>query len=124
MSMVRCARFKLVAYLGFGKLSREVSVEGLLARYRDRTAVVAIIGLGYVGLPLAKASVEAGFEVIGLDIDPEKIAALKSGRRYIRHLPTDVLTNAISQDRFHPTTEFSKFDSCRCHFDLRTHPTD
>jgi UDP-N-acetyl-D-glucosamine dehydrogenase len=97
----------LVPYLGFGKLSREVSVEGLLARYRDRTAVVAIIGLGYVGLPLAKASVEAGFEVIGLDIDPEKIAALKSGRRYIRHLPTDVLTNAISQDRFHPTTEFS-----------------
>jgi UDP-N-acetyl-D-glucosamine dehydrogenase len=89
-------------------LSRDVFIESLIARYRDRTAVVAVIGLGYVGLPLAKALTEAGFHVIGLDIDPEKIAALRSGRTYIRHLPADVLVNAISQGRFHPTTEFSE----------------
>ena len=69
---------------------------------------MAIIGLGYVGLPLAKALTEAGFRVIGLDIDPEKILALKAGRTYIRHLSTDVLFSAISEGRFFPTIEFSE----------------
>ena len=89
-------------------MSRDVSIESLIARYRDRTAVIAIIGLGYVGLPLAKALTEAGFHVIGLDIDSEKVAALRAGRTYIRHLPADVFVDAISQGRFHPTTEFSE----------------
>jgi UDP-N-acetyl-D-glucosamine dehydrogenase len=88
--------------------SREAFVEGLIARYHDRTAVVAIIGLGYVGLPLGKALIEAGFKVIGLDIDPKKIEALKAGQTYIRHLSADFFSGAISQGRFYPTTEFSE----------------
>lgn len=82
-------------------------MEGLIARYRDRTATVAIVGLGYVGLPLAKALTEAGFKVIGLDIDPEKITALRAGRTYIRHLPAETFLEAIGQGRFCPTTDFS-----------------
>jgi UDP-N-acetyl-D-glucosamine dehydrogenase len=88
-------------------LSKNAYIESLMARYRDRTAVVAVIGLGYVGLPLAKALVEAGFKVIGLDIDPEKIALLRTGRTYIRHFPADILSSAMGQGRFRPTTDFS-----------------
>ena len=88
-------------------MATQTSIDGLIARYRDRTAVVAIIGLGYVGLPLVKALTDAGFEVIGVDIDPEKISALRGGRTYIRHLPAEIFSAAISQRRFHPTTEFS-----------------
>jgi UDP-N-acetyl-D-glucosamine dehydrogenase len=88
-------------------MATHVLVDSLIARYRDRTAVVAIIGLGYVGLPLVKAITDAGFEVIGVDIDPEKVSALRSGRTYIRHLPAEIFSGLINQNRFHPTTEFS-----------------
>ena len=89
-------------------MSNDAFIENLTARYRDRTAVVAVIGLGYVGLPLARALIGAGFKVIGLDIDPEKIVALKAGRTYLRHVSADVFSRAISEGCFHPTTEFSE----------------
>jgi len=59
----------------------------LMNRIGSRSAVVAVIGLGYVGLPLLGAVSEAGFPAIGLDIDEEKIARLNSGKSYIRHIP-------------------------------------
>ncbi|BFM06256.1 nucleotide sugar dehydrogenase [Halioxenophilus aromaticivorans] len=59
----------------------------LLQKIEARTATVGIIGLGYVGLPLALAVCEAGFgQVIGFDIDPDKIHALRTGGCYIKHL--------------------------------------
>jgi len=81
-------------------------VDALLARYRERTATVAVIGLGYVGLPLVQALLGAGFKVIGLDIDEEKIAALKQGEVFISHLPAQVFAKALEADRFTPTTDF------------------
>src|SRR5450631_3799661 len=87
------------------QLSKDTFLEDLITRYRDRTAVVAVIGLGYVGLPLANALTMAGFKVVGLDIDPEKISLLQSGQSYIRHLPGAMFTKAIDQGRFDPTTE-------------------
>jgi UDP-N-acetyl-D-glucosamine dehydrogenase len=90
------------------KLSKESFIDGLVARFRNRTAVVAIMGLGYVGLPLVKALNDAGFKVVGFDIDAEKIAALKDGRTYIRHLSADLFSGAISRGRFLPTTEVSQ----------------
>src|SRR5450755_1560871 len=90
------------------QLSKDTFLEDLIARYRDRTAVVAVIGLGYVGLPLANALTMAGFKVVGLDIDPEKISLLQSGQSYIRHLPGAMFTKAIDQGRFDPTTEFER----------------
>jgi len=59
----------------------------LLARFAARRARVGVMGLGYVGLPLACTFAEAGFSVIGFDTDPAKVAALAAGRSYIRHLP-------------------------------------
>jgi UDP-N-acetyl-D-glucosamine dehydrogenase len=51
----------------------------LLAKIHDHTAVVAIVGLGYVGLPLAVAFAERGFPVVGIDMDARKVAATKRG---------------------------------------------
>lgn len=89
-------------------MSEEVFLRDLISRFRERTAVVAVIGLGYVGLPLANALVAAGFKVIGLDIDSEKISLLRSGRSYVRHLPGEGFAKAINEGRFEPTTEFDR----------------
>src|SRR5262249_45920241 len=66
---------------------RSQTLEQLLGRIQARTANVGIIGLGYVGLPLALLFNEAGFPVTGFDIDPEKVKALNSGRSYIYRIP-------------------------------------
>ena len=55
----------------------------LISKFRDRNAVVAIIGMGYVGLPLMLRFSEVGFRVIGLDIDPAKVDRLNRGESYI-----------------------------------------
>ena len=81
-------------------------VDTLLKRYEDRTAVIAVIGLGYVGLPLVKALLGVPFKVIGLDTDPEKVAALKQGRTYIRHMPAEPFTAAFAKGQFYPNIEF------------------
>jgi UDP-N-acetyl-D-glucosamine dehydrogenase len=83
------------------------SIEELVSRYRDRTAIVAVIGLGYVGLPLVNALVNAKFDVIGFDVDAEKIASLRAGRSYIKHLPAEIFVHAINEGRFRPTADFS-----------------
>jgi len=69
------------------------------------TAVVAVIGLGYVGLPLMAAFHAAGFGVLGLDNDPEKIAALSRGENYLRHLGPDLVRNMLAQGRFSATSD-------------------
>jgi UDP-N-acetyl-D-glucosamine dehydrogenase len=82
------------------------SVDTLIARYHGRTAIISVVGLGYVGLPLARALIEAKFSVIGLDIDEKKIEALKCGQNYLSHLPSQFFANAIKAGCFKPTTNF------------------
>ncbi|MGD9667573.1 MAG: nucleotide sugar dehydrogenase [Hyphomicrobiaceae bacterium] len=91
---------------------RSAYIETLVAKYTLRTATVGIIGLGYVGLPLAAALLDAGFKVIGLDIDDEKIEALKSGTSYLNHLSFDRFVDAFEKARFYPTTNFSALGEC------------
>src|SRR4051794_20976202 len=69
----------------------------------ERRARVAVVGLGYAGLPLAEAFVAAGFPVLGHDVDERKITSLKQGRSYLGHVP-DARGAALSATgRFEPT---------------------
>lgn len=84
----------------------------LLSRIRAKKAVCGVIGLGYVGLPLARRFYEAGFPVIGFDVDPEKVRLLRAGRSYIRHIPAGWIRKGIARKRFDPTTDFSRLAGC------------
>ncbi len=83
-------------------------MEDLLQRIEDRSAVVGVVGMGYVGLPLAHTFAVAGFRVVGFDIDPEKIEALETGRSYIKHIPASAIAEMRQDGRFSATTDFSR----------------
>jgi UDP-N-acetyl-D-glucosamine dehydrogenase len=68
---------------------------------------LAIIGLGYVGLPLALQFAEAGCQVMGLDIDTVKIQEIEAGRSYIRHIPFENVVAQVKASRFLPSSDFS-----------------
>ena len=70
----------------------------------NRTATVGIVGMGYVGLPLAVAVFDAGFSVIGFDVDENKIQHLSSGTSYMEHLGSDFAKDFVDSDRFVGTT--------------------
>ena len=80
-------------------------------RIADRSFQVGIIGLGYVGLPLARTFARNGFTCTGFDIDPGKIEKLNGGVSYIRHLDAKVFSDFIADGRFTPTTDFSRIDA-------------
>jgi UDP-N-acetyl-D-glucosamine dehydrogenase len=70
--------------------------------------VVGIIGLGYVGLPLAHAFHQSGVRVLGFDIDPYKIECLARGENYLKHLGSEMVTALSGSKRFEATTDFSR----------------
>jgi len=86
--------------------------EELLEHVRDRTARVGVIGLGYVGLPLALLFEEAGFEVVGFDVDPAKTEALHRGESYIRHIGAAKVAEAFARGRVVATTDFDHLGEC------------
>jgi UDP-N-acetyl-D-glucosamine dehydrogenase len=77
----------------------------LLKKFESKTATVGIVGLGYVGLPLAHACLKAGYKVVGFDIDQRKIDAIKAGKPYIVHLGQDFFDYIKSNDGFLGTAD-------------------
>jgi len=69
---------------------------------------VAIIGLGYVGLPISLRFAEVGVPVLGLDVDPVKVDTLNAGESYIKHIPADTIAAAIKGGGFEASTDFSR----------------
>jgi len=74
----------------------------------SRTARVGIVGLGYVGLPLATAFARAGFRVTGIDVDREKIAALSAGASYLRDVPSGEVARLVQEGLFRATTDYAE----------------
>jgi len=83
-------------------------VDALAARFRDRSAKIGVIGLGYVGLPLARTIAERGFTVLGFDLDPVKVARLKAGESYIRHISSESIAVLREAGRLAATGDVSR----------------
>jgi UDP-N-acetyl-D-glucosamine dehydrogenase len=81
----------------------------LLAKITDKRARIGIIGLGYVGLPLARAFIDSGFPVIGFDIDGAKVAQLKRGESYVGHIANKTIQEMVAT-RFEPTDRFERLN--------------
>jgi len=79
----------------------------LKTKLENRNATAAVIGLGYVGLPLAMEITAAGFDVIGIDLDSSKIDILKQGRSYILDVSEKNIADTIQSGKFKPTSDFS-----------------
>ena len=80
----------------------------IISKIKDRTAVIGIIGLGYVGLPLVIRFSEEGFKVIGFDIDEHKVEKLNKGESYIKHIPSETIKQLRDKDVFHATSDYAK----------------
>ncbi len=73
---------------------------------QERKAVIGVIGMGYVGLPLAISLSGAGFSVLGFDVDNQKMDALNQGKSYLKHIPGSALKDSVEAGRLKGTTDF------------------
>jgi len=83
----------------------------LIARFESRRATIGIIGMGYVGLPLARAFAGQGFRVLGFDIDPAKVSQLNAGESYIRHIGNEAVAAMLRQG-FRATADMAECRDC------------
>jgi UDP-N-acetyl-D-glucosamine dehydrogenase len=86
----------------------------ILQKIRQKEARIGIIGLGYVGLPLAIEFCKAGFPVTGLDIDQKKIDLLSQGKSYIKHIPDEKIRFLNQDGKFQGSVEFSRIKELDC----------
>ncbi|MEM8737567.1 MAG: nucleotide sugar dehydrogenase [Planctomycetota bacterium] len=80
----------------------------LKQKIEDRSAVVGVMALGYVGLPLIRTFYDAGFRVLGFDVDPRKIEMLRRGENYLKHLGEGMVREMAASDRFEATTDMAR----------------
>lgn len=84
----------------------------LAKKIRERDLTVGVLGLGYVGLPLANAFVHAGCRVRGFDVDKAKVDALRDGDQYLDHLAVDLFTGLANNASFSATTDMTALREC------------
>lgn len=86
-------------------MDRVAALEKAIA---EKTARIGVIGLGYVGLPLIRAFINAGFKTLGFDVDQQKIARLLAGKSYIEHIPSTWISDCIGNGTFEPTADMGR----------------
>jgi UDP-N-acetyl-D-glucosamine dehydrogenase len=85
-----------------------MSFSSLEEAIRGKTAKVGVVGLGYVGLPLIRAFVGAGFSTLGFDVDQSKIDRLLAGQSYIAHIPSPWIAECVAKGAFQPTADMKR----------------
>ena len=86
--------------------------EELLRKIDDKSLVVGVVGLGYVGLPLAVEKAKAGYTVIGFDVQPEKVQMVNDGVNYIGDVVDNELKEIVKSGRLRATSDFKSVASC------------
>ncbi|MBD3336955.1 MAG: nucleotide sugar dehydrogenase [Candidatus Eisenbacteria bacterium] len=81
--------------------------KSLMEKISSRRAIMGVVGLGYVGLPLAVEMAAKGFRVTGVDSSPAKVKRLGRGESYVGDVPAEAVAQAVEEKRFHPTTDFA-----------------
>jgi len=89
-------------------------VEKLVKAIESNTALIGVVGLGYVGLPLVREFTRGGMTVLGFDVDPVKVKALRAGRSYIEHIPAEAVKNMVASGLFSATTDFARLGEADC----------
>ena len=84
------------------------SVSDLTAAMTSRRAKIGVIGLGYVGLPLALAPAKAGFATLGFDVDEPRVRQINRGESFIKRIPAASIAAAVSEGKFAATADFSR----------------
>ena len=83
-----------------------------LDKIESKQARIGIVGLGYVGLPLAIAFADKGFDITGLDVDPKKPEAIQAGRSYLKHIPASRFAHHVKSEKFEATCDFDRAAAC------------
>ena len=86
----------------------------LKQKLQQKTATLGVVGLGYVGLPLAVEKAKAGFQVLGFDIQDQKVAMVNRGENYIGDVVNEDLEAIVSSGNLKATTDFAQVASCDC----------
>ena len=89
-------------------------IQQLLKKIRSGRAVVGVVGLGYVGLPLALEFTRAGMKVLGFDVDPAKVKKLMAGRSYIEHVSAGAIRQVVKAGIFEATDDFARLAEADC----------
>jgi UDP-N-acetyl-D-glucosamine dehydrogenase len=88
--------------------------QALQEKIDEKTALVGVVGLGYVGLPLVREFTASGFRVMGFDVDERKVKMLNAGKTYIEHLPATHFKKLIKEGRFEPTADMKRLREPDC----------
>lgn len=91
--------------------NHEEAYQRVLDRITRRESEITVVGLGYVGLPLASALIAAGFRVLGYDLDPQKVVQLNNGTSYIKTVPTERISEMRKTNRFRATSNIAESSS-------------
>ena len=78
----------------------------LIGKLEDRSALVGIVGLGYVGLPVATSFAAAGYKVLGVDTDGSRVARLRAGNSYIQDVADDQIEELVGSGRLRASTSY------------------
>jgi len=89
-----------------------VKMMNLMDKIKTKTATVGVIGLGYVGLPLAVEKAKAGFNVIGFDIQKKKVEWVNQGKNYIGDVVDEDLKELVKKGKLRATTDYDEIKSC------------